>query len=129
MIRSLVAILVPFGAASLAFAADPPSVKVPKPICIQQSRDCATECLSCMKFCRENKMVETAKECEICNLACSMCAEAVESKNTRAWEICELCEKICNDCAAACEKGTHAEMKKCAEACRNCAKACADSRK
>jgi hypothetical protein len=114
---------------ALSFAAEAPANRIPKENCIQPSRDCANECLTCMKHCRENKMEDTAKECEICHHACLMCALAVESKNARAWETCELCEKTCNDCAAMCEKGTHPEMKKCAEACRNCAKACADSRK
>jgi hypothetical protein len=129
MIRFLVAFLACGFVAALALAVESPEAKTPKDICIQPSHACAKECLTCLKHCRENNMEDTAKECEICHHACLMCALTVESKNPRAWEACELCEKTCNDCAAACEKGTHPEMKKCAEACRNCAKACAESRK
>jgi len=106
-----------------------PAEKMPKESCLTPTFTCANECLACMKFCRENKMEDTAKECEICHHACLMCGLAVETKNARAWEACDLCEKTCNDCAVACEKGTNPQMKKCAEACRNCAKACAESRK
>jgi hypothetical protein len=127
MIRFLVALFA-FGlATTLSLAADPPAI--PKDTCVQPSMACAAECLACMKHCRENKMEDVAKECEICHHACLMCALSVQGKNARAWEACELCEKTCHDCATICEKGSHPEMKKCAEACRDCAKACADSRK
>ncbi len=129
MIRILVALFAFACGAALTVAVEPSAARIPKETCIQPSRTCGNECLTCMKYCRENKMEDTAKECEICHHACLMCALAVESKNVRAWDICELCEKTCNDCAAACEKGTNPEMKKCAEECRTCAKACADSRK
>lgn len=129
MIRFLLAFIAFGFVAALSPAAEAPAGKVPKDVCIQPARACADECFACMKMCREHKMEDTAKECELCHLACLMCAVGVEGKNSRAWETCELCEKICNDCAAMCEKGTHSEMKKCAEACRSCAKACADSRK
>jgi len=132
MIRFLVALLA-FGlVTTLSLAvppASPPAGTTPKDTCVQPSLACANECLACMKHCRENKMEDMAKECEICHHACLMCALSVQSKNARAWEACELCEKTCNDCAASCEKGSHPIMKKCAEACRECAKACADSRK
>jgi hypothetical protein len=129
MIRFLVA-LIAFGlGTTLSLAADPPAGKTPKDTCVQPCSACAAECLACMKHCRDNKMEDVAKECEICHHACLLCANAVAAKNARAWETCELCEKLCNDCATACDKGTNPEMKKCAEACRNCAKACADARK
>lgn len=110
-------------------AQPPTGSKTPKDTCVKPCFDCATECMACMKHCRENKMEDVAKQCEICHLMCLTCANAVGSKNGRAWEVCELCEKVCNDCAAACEKHDHPMTKKCAEACRNCAKACADARK
>jgi hypothetical protein len=129
MIRILLAFFA-FGLCNtLSMATAPLEGKVPKETCIQPCFSCANECLTCMKHCRENKMEDTAKECEMCHHACLMCALAVQSKNARAWEACELCEKMCNDCASTCEKGTNPVMKKCAEECRNCVKACAEARK
>jgi len=129
MIRLVVA-LIAFGvAATLATSADPPANKVPKDTCVQSCMACANDCLACMKYCRENKMEDSAKEAEICHHACLLCALAVQSKNPQSWTTCELCEKICSDCATVCGKGTDPIMKKCVESCRGCATACADSRK
>lgn len=124
--------------AALSTAAPPPAVpmvgdpipsKMPKDSCVKPCYECAAECFVCMKHCRESKMEDVAKQCEVCHLICLTCANAVGSKNLRSWEACELCEKVCSDCAALCEKHDHPETKKCAEMCRACAKACAEARK
>jgi hypothetical protein len=109
--------------------AQPPSGKIPNESCVKPCMDCAAECQACAKHCRDNKMIESAQQCEVCYHACLMCASAVASKNPRAEAICAMCEAICNDTAAVCEKGAAEQMKKCATACRTCAKACADARK
>lgn len=134
MTRFLVPLVV-CGLACLFVGAKPdkvapaPAGKIPKDTCIKPTFHCASECLTCMKHCRDHKMVEMAKECEVCLHACLMCHHAVEGKTAHAWEICELCEKVCADCAAMCEKSADEQVKKCATACRECVKACEESRK
>ncbi|MCE9564697.1 MAG: four-helix bundle copper-binding protein [Planctomycetes bacterium] len=129
MSRILLALFA-FGlAATLSSTSLAEEVKIPKDTCVKPCAECANECAACMKHCRDNKMEDVARECEICHHACLACTLAVGSKNPQAWQICETCEKVCNQCAATCDKGSNPQMKKCAEACRTCAKACADARK
>jgi hypothetical protein len=131
MIRTLLALFA-FGLAmtlSLTSNAADVKVPVPKDTCVKPCIDCANECAACMKHCRDNKMEDTAHECEITHHVCLACALTVGSKNPQAWQLCEACEKMCNECAAMCDKGSGPQMKKCAEACRACGKACADARK
>jgi hypothetical protein len=102
--------------------------KVPKDTCVKPCLDCSAECFACMKHCREKKMEDVARSCEVCHHACLPCARAVQYKHDNAWSACELCEKICLDCAEVCEKSNDDHAKKCAKVCRDCAKACAEAR-
>jgi hypothetical protein len=133
MTRLLVAVLA-LGLGALALSTSlsakvDPAKNPPKDTCVKPCQECATECINCMKHAREHKMNELAMQCEICHTMCLTCANAVASKNGRAWDICELCEKVCLDCATLCEKDTSEHAKKCAKSCRDCATACANARK
>ena len=130
MIRLLVFSLLALGLSlSLTTAANRADAKIPKDSCVKPCLDCGHECLDCMKHCKEAKMDDLARECDICHHTCMACGLAVGGKNPHSWALCELCEKLCSDCAAECDKHPNDHTKKCAEACRSCAKACADARK